>query len=273
MGWSTSPDALDIDSIVDGIKEHGYAIVPNVLSKAELEDGSKKLWEAVEEQRQRPRALPHAEDPTYFSVLHIMDFAPFFAELLEHPVADAILSRCLGVDYIVSTFNAKIARPGNAAPKSAAEGIHCDVWRVTPEPWANQWALNIMWCLSDMRFENGATLHMPGSHRFERYEDVPADINDHMVPFEAPAGSIIAMDGKMWHGPGANVTKDEDRPLLLAYYFRSFLRPQTNYSVVLRPEVQNRVSPKMRYRLGLDSWLNIPLELRADLFPQSVGDP
>jgi ectoine hydroxylase-related dioxygenase (phytanoyl-CoA dioxygenase family) len=59
-----------------------------------------------------------------------------------------------------------------------------------------------------------------------------------MIPFVAPAGSIVAMEGRVWHTSGANTTTDEDRPLLFAYYTKPFVRPQWNFSVGLRPEVQ-----------------------------------
>ena len=61
----------------------------------------------------------------------------------------------------------------------------------------------------------------------------------------------------MWHTSGANVTADEDRPLLFGYCTRPFVRPQWNHSVALRLEVQAELSPTMRYRLGLDMALNI----------------
>jgi hypothetical protein len=64
------------------------------------------------------------------------------------------------------------------------------------------------------------------------------------------------MEGRVWHTSGANVTEDEDRPLLFAYYTKPFVRPQWNFGVALRPELQQGFSPIMRYRLGLDPWLN-----------------
>ena len=61
----------------------------------------------------------------------------------------------------------------------------------------------------------------------------------------------------MWHTSGANTTTDEDRPLLFGYYTKPFLRPQWNFTAALRPEVQARFSPTMRYRLGLDVAANL----------------
>lgn len=67
------------------------------------------------------------------------------------------------------------------------------------------------------------------------------------------------MEGRVWHTSGANVTSDEERPLLFGFFTRPFVRPQWNFSAALRPEVQNRWSPTMRYRLGLDVSLNVTL--------------
>jgi len=78
-----------------------------------------------------------------------------------------------------------------------------------------------------------------------------------MVAFEAPAGSIVAMEGRVWHTSGSNITVDEDRPMAFAYYTRSFVRPQWNFSVALQPEVQATLDRAMRYRLGLDVALNV----------------
>ncbi len=86
---------------------------------------------------------------------------------------------------------------------------------------------------------------------------MPDDIAAHLVPFTAPAGSIVAMEGRMWHTSGRNVTADEQRGLLFGFYCQPFVRPQWNHSVGLSPAVQATMSPVMRTRLGLDAWQNV----------------
>ena len=246
---------FDLDDVAARLAADGCAVVPEVLTRDEVDHAVERLWAASAESQRR--GIPtHIEqlDPNASNVrvFDLVDLDPLFGELLEHPVADAIADRFLGPGYIVSNFTANIARPG-----SGSMFVHSDQSLVAPEPWLQPWALNIIWCLSEVRPENGATLYVPGSHRFESRAELPGDLESRLVPFEAPAGSILAMEGRIWHTSGANVTVDEDRPLLFAYYTKPFVRPQWNFTAALRPEVQARFSPTMRYRLGLDVGLNL----------------
>jgi ectoine hydroxylase-related dioxygenase (phytanoyl-CoA dioxygenase family) len=90
------------------------------------------------------------------------------------------------------------------------------------------------------------------------------------MPFEAPAGSIIAMDGRMWHTSGRNITASEDRALLFGYYSRAFLRPQVNWNAVLSPDVQAGLDPDFRKLLGLDAAANLSVGTEILLF--NIGD-
>ena len=80
---------------------------------------------------------------------------------------------------------------------------------------------------------------------------MPATIEEGLVPLTAPRGSIALMDGRMWHTSGANVTEDEDRPLLFAYYSKPFVRAQWNFTAALGREVKKGMSPEMS--IGSDS--------------------
>ncbi len=237
------------------IAADGYAVIPDVLSAAEVDDITARLWAAAEESERRgmPTRI-EALDPNAANVrvFNLLDLDEVFLRLIDHPTAAALAAGVLGNEYIVSNFTANIARPG-----SGSMMIHSDQGIVVPEPWLEPWSINVIWCLSDVRAENGATRFLPGSHRFTTADEVPDDIADRLVAFEAPAGSIVAMEGRVWHTSGANITADEDRPLLFGYYTKPFVRPQWNHAVALRPEVQATCSPDLRYRLGLDVALNL----------------
>jgi ectoine hydroxylase-related dioxygenase (phytanoyl-CoA dioxygenase family) len=250
---TTLPDGV-IEDAVARIAADGYAIVPGVLDAAQCAEVLDRLWAgAAECDRRGLRTRAEQLDPNEHNVRvwNLLDLDPVFVELIQHPVADALVGAVLGADYIISNFTANIARPG-----SGSMSVHSDQSLVVPPPWDRAHCINIIWCVTEMRPENGATLHVPGSHRCRTREELPDDLAARLVPFEAPAGSIVAMEGRVWHTSGRNVTVSEDRALLFGFYCQPFVRPQWNWSVGLSPATQAGFDATMRYRLGLDLSLN-----------------
>lgn len=244
------------------LREQGYCVIEDVLGPAEVADVRRRLVEAAAESERRgiPTRI-EALDPNEHNVrvFNLLDLDPVFIDLISHPLALEVVRDVLTDDFIISNFTANIAKPG-----SGSMMIHSDLAAVLPEPWHAPWSFNIIWCLDDVRDENGATRFLPGSHRYERLEDLPEDMADRMVPFEAKAGSIVAMDGRLWHTSGVNRTREEERALLFGYYSRSFIRPQWNFNVGLSEATQAMLSPELRKRLGLELTANMqPL---ADMY-------
>lgn len=250
------------------LAEHGFCIIPDVLDAHQVDVARATLWQAVDRLR-RAGQDTHSSflDPNDANVrvYHLPDHDPLFIDLLTHPTALAQVGGLLGADAIVSNFTANIARPGARAMK-----VHSDMALVVPPPWHEPWAMNLIWCLDDIREENGATRYLPGSHRFTRIEDVPADCERRMKSFEATAGSAIVMDGRMWHSSGDNRTADEDRALLFAYYTRPFIRQQVNWHEVLSPAVIASLDAERRRLFGFGALANhygAPLVLLGDMPP------
>ncbi|KAK3629545.1 hypothetical protein LTR56_017974 [Elasticomyces elasticus] len=158
----------------------------------------------------------------------------------------------LDEQFLISNFTANVARPGYNSM-----GLHSDQSLVTPDPWTRVEAMNVIWCLTDTYFANGATLYVPGSNKWQRRSDISKDAKASLKPFEAKAGSIVVMDGTVWHTSGANVTKDQDRALLFAYYTAPHLRQQVNWTRKLSKEVQESLSPETEEWLGLGVAANL----------------
>jgi ectoine hydroxylase-related dioxygenase (phytanoyl-CoA dioxygenase family) len=220
------------------LREEGWCVVPDVLDATA----------SARVPTHMPVLDPNASNVRVF---YLLELDPLFRELIRHRVAVEMVRSLLG-DFMISNFTANIARPGS---KSMA--LHSDQSLVVPEPWLQPWSMNIIWCLTDVTFENGATLYIPGSHRWRSRSDVPADADRRLRPFEARAGSIVAMEGRIWHTSGANITADQDRALLFGYYSKPFLRPQVNWNACLSAKTQASLSPEMRQWLGLDVTANV----------------
>jgi len=237
------------------LAEAGVCIVPDVLDRATTAHVRTRLVAAAD-------AFRHSGASTFMPgldpndrnvrVFNLLEYDDVFRALILHPRALAHVEALLGPHYLISNFTANIALPG-----SRSMALHSDQALVAPEPWLMPWSINIIWCLDDVHAANGATRYLPGSHRYRTAEQLPADAADHTVAFEAPAGSIIAMDGRVWHTSGANTTAAEERALLFGYYSLDFLRPQVNWNVLLSAATQAALSETLFTRLGLGPAANV----------------
>jgi ectoine hydroxylase-related dioxygenase (phytanoyl-CoA dioxygenase family) len=227
----------------------GWCVVPDVLSPGEAAFALERLWAAADQSERQgmPTFLPVLDpNASNVRVFYLLERDARFRELIQHPTAIEMVRQAIGPDFMISNFTANIARPG-----SRSMALHSDQSLVVPEPWQAPWAVNIIWCLTDAHRDNGATLFIPGSHRWRTRADVPPDADKRLVPFEARAGSIVVMDGRMWHTSGANITEDEDRALLFGFYTLPFLRPQVNWNACLSPATQASLLPQLHDWLGL----------------------
>lgn len=237
------------------LRDDGWCVLPDVLGAGQAAEVMDRLWAAEAESRRRgiETFMPVLDpNPSNVRVFYLLERDAMFRELIQHPLALEMVRSLLGETFLISNFTANIARPGS---KSMA--LHSDQSLVMPAPWTHPWAMNIIWCLTDVTFENGATLYIPGSHLWQTRADAPRAAYKRLRPFEAKAGSIIAMEGRLWHTSGANITADQDRGLLFGYYTKAFLRPQVNWNAALSPATQATLSPQMQAWLGLGATANI----------------
>ena len=63
---------------------------------------------------------------------------------------------------------------------------------------------NAMWMLDDFTTENRATVVVPGSHLSGRQLDPELDSTANWVPALGSAGTVVILDGRIWHSTGPN---------------------------------------------------------------------
>lgn len=236
-------------AVRDHVEEHGWAVLPDVLTPDQVAAARAALLRAADasEARGMPTRMDYL-DPggQNIRVYDLLAHDPVFLDLVTHPAVLPTVADLLDGDLAISNFTANIALPG-----SRSMNAHNDQSTVMPEPWLACYTMNAIWCLDDTDEANGATRYLPGSHRFTTFAEVPDDPTAGMRAFEATAGSVILMDGRMWHTSGANTTTDRERALLFAFYACSFLRHQANWGRSLPREVRATLSPQVKEWLGL----------------------
>ena len=118
-----------------------------------------------------------------------------------------------------------------------------------PEPWSRAQGINLAWCVDDFTEANGATLFVPGSPSKNRVPG-PEDADAPAIHLIAPAGSLCAFEGRMWHRTGINRTANERRAGIFAWYTLPIYLPQENWYLSLNRSYLQFGSPTLLQLLG-----------------------
>lgn len=259
----------DLEDAKQHVVERGVAILPGVLSDNELQDIGTRLRRAIKlsEQDGVPtRGYPFDPDCNNQRVFHLFNLDPLFIDLIQRPVALAFVRLLLGNDFLISNFSANITEPGNAAM-----AMHADQGYV-PSPWPHKpLACNVAWLLDDFTADNGGTCYVPDSHLIGHGPD--DNVHYETLAIEAPAGSLMIMDGRLWHQTGQNRTADGSRAALFGYYVQRWIRPQMSWNTTLWPETIQNCEPEFLHLLGFYTGnveYQIPHGQRASAHPPST---
>ncbi|KAF7194677.1 Dioxygenase [Pseudocercospora fuligena] len=245
-----SPEKLpkptqDIEQVLSDVKEWGYGLVSNALTPAEVST----LRSAIRQQASGEIAAgvsKHDGGPNAVNqrIWTLINKGPEFHSLLEHPLIDDIVPEMLGDYFLIHSYSANIARPGNVPMM-----VHTDQVGIQPPVRNMYYGLNIMWFLEDVTEENGGTRVWPGSHLGNYAPDDPFSIEG-SIAAEGPAGTALVFESRLWHATGPNRLSEGERPVILMFFMRSFVRQQENNFLSILPEVEASMSDKVRRMLG-----------------------
>lgn len=167
-----------------------------------------------------------------------------FLDLLNDPLIDELVPWYIGDHALLASYSVNIANPGGYP-----QHLHRDQGIHGPSNHELAYGIQIAYYLTDTTEENGATRVIPGSHLGNV---APRDrLNgEDTIAAAAPAGTALVFDSRLWHGTGANRTKDEVRPVILTYFMRFYLRTIENFYLPLRKDVEDKLSDRHKSLLG-----------------------
>ncbi|KAK6071122.1 hypothetical protein SCUP234_09825 [Seiridium cupressi] len=235
----------DIEQVKRDVKEFGYGIAKNVLTPEQVAI----MKNAVQAQAAGEREAGIAQvdggaKGTNQRLWTLVNKGEDFLDLLNHPIIDEMVPWFLGEHAIITTYTANIARPGNVPMQ-----LHTDQVAVQPPIRDLAFGMNIMFYLEDVTEQNGGTRVYPGSHVGQI---APPDIFtvDGTVAAAAPAGSALVFESRLWHATGPNREESGERPVILLFFMRSFIRQQENNFLSLRKDVWPKLSDRVKRMLG-----------------------
>jgi ectoine hydroxylase-related dioxygenase (phytanoyl-CoA dioxygenase family) len=235
------------DSVTDGLRRDGYAIVEGVLAADEVARAREDFLRILET---TPTGRNNFEGFSTRRVYALFKKTRAFDAAAVHPLALGVLDHVLGQYQFSAPVGIQIGQG------EAAQVLHRDE-AIYPLPRPHPpVVINTMWPLDDFTEANGATRLVAGSHTWEPSRS--PDDSSEMIVAEMPAGSVMFYLGNLWHGGGANRT---DRPRLgvILEYVVSWLRPQENHCLAVPRRIARTLPPRLQELLGYN------------IFPPFVG--
>jgi len=180
----------------------GFYVEEGVLSPSQVE----QVCQSTEKTLDQGAGKIHGSN----FLNHDQSLAPFLAA--ERILA--VVHSVLGASARIISSSGNLRNPDPNAPERVPGNLHVD-W-----PWGQSGAshvegplpdlvinLTTFWMLTDFTRENGATVVAPGTHRSRANPN-----GDHGLrkarptefTVEAPAGSVLVFDGRLWHTGGNN---------------------------------------------------------------------
>ena len=245
--------AILSESEKNQLDQHGFLLLENLIpteTTTELREHALAL--AVAEEK-AGKGHSYLANGSAQRVWNLVGKGEIFEEAIQQPKMLAAMEYLLGADCTLSSFTVNVLYPG--APDA---GLHIDYpLSGLPTPRPNfPMVANSVWFLDDWTLENGATSCVPGSHqRLETLPEPGVAYTDE-VQICGPRGSVLIVNGAIWHGSSENKT-NKSRVGLLGFFCRSILKPQQAHLQLVSDDVISRATPTLKRLLGFDSLPNM----------------
>ncbi len=239
------------DQVVAALREHGGVIVEGVLDPGLLARFNAEIEPILERTSPDRSYLNPAIDYFYGDrVRQITGVASrsrvFGEEILCHPFYADICDAILGPNC--SSYQLNVAQVMDRGPGAEQQLLHRDedVWVHLPRPHPEVQLASVI-ALVDFSAELGATVVVPGSHRWERgREPAPGEL----ACAEMPAGSAVLYLGSTIHAGGRNSTADRWRRGMHMSFVVGWLRTEDNNYLSTPPEVARTLPRRSQELLG-----------------------
>ncbi len=174
----------------------------------------------------------------YNLLAHDRTFEPIPTDDAVLPLVEAVLDRGCLISSLSSI---------DIAPGEKAQMLHADDQLLPIRRPHDALVCNTMWALTDFTEANGATRLVPGSHLADHAPRPDQAVES--IAAEMKRGSVLVWNGSLWHGGGANATRDR-RVGIAMNYCAGFIRQQENQQLGISPAVVRGFSKRLRELVG-----------------------
>ena len=203
--------------------KNGYVVIPNVFNDNKCNELRNICLKLAKKEKENKKGYFYGFNNDFQRVYNVINKSKELGQLIDIPLVNYIMNDLFDRDtlhdkYTLSSHHINIIPPGGSEHK-----LHLDL--AVPEPMPD-WLIrmNVNFIFEDYNESNGATICLPGSHKFLKKPKSSDDLKfqKRMVSMIAPKGSIVIWTGHLWHKSGTNHSS-KDRVALLTCFAASYI--------------------------------------------------
>lgn len=223
------------------LREHGYAVIKDVLPRSTLADLDADLADAFAH-------TPFCQGGFYGERTkrfgRLLARSPYAAALVMHADILAVATEILGpwCDCLQLNLTQAIALHPGALPQLPHRDQ--DMWRGAIGE--TEYLLNVMWPFTPYRERNGTTLIWPDSHGSKALDPNP---DTQPIAVEMDPGDALIFLGSTLHGAGGNRSFTTRRGAIVSYCL-GWLKPYENQWLAYPPETARDFTPDLAQLVG-----------------------
>jgi len=220
-GGGKTPVKPSYQAIKAELEEYGFVVLHNLIPRRDAARMEQRVKDIMSRQPGAKKTDQHL--PGFFNHLDPKD-DPLFLPLVTQPTCLRLARDLLGEGFQMTEVGCRWRKPGAPeGPIHATRPLDALARAGLPAPNVC-FVLAFSWMLHDLTRDMGATLYLPFSHHCLSAPR-PGIRYKHLVPVEAPAGSVLVHHSGLWHHFGANTTRNKARVGLMGGYFPFWMDP------------------------------------------------
>lgn len=235
------PPTPRLEAHVQEFRERGFTVLDGILDAVQVASAKAALDALFA--AEAPFGPERGWHTATLKVSYLLpEKNPLFQTLCFDPEVLALMCLLLGQRFVLGSLNGLSMAPGGPD-----QPLHIDQQESVP---GTVLTVNAMHLLDDFTLENGATRVVPGSQKRVWVKKGPAaNFEAETVRILAPAGSLVAFDGALWHAGSANRTQRERR-VLHAFFHKPWIVPQWDFSRSLSAATLAGLTPEQKQLFG-----------------------
>lgn len=257
---------------LDVLRSRGWLVLEDVVPTSlvgRIDAALRELEVSLVKGRPASRFEGGGERPT-----NLLGKNEVFLEVATFAPLMAIAHELLGDGFLLNSMASLVVEPG-----TPVQHLHSDDQVIRLGSSRPTVICTTIWALDDFSVSNGATEIVEGTHELPeplRWGN-PYDLENNRRPVEMSRGSVLVMDGRIYHGAGANSSSSERRAIGMSYC-AGFIRPVENQLLGIQMDTLRTFSPELLRLCGLciyDGIINHvdrrePLEILKERWAQSL---